>query len=97
MANAAITNAATGSSHAAPVSWNSPTPRRVETESITQIRVSAASARMSGSPPSAIPTCFFAAASSGITISEATRIPIASGEESGVSPSIRLRTPSNVT
>ena len=52
---------------------------------------------MSGSPPRAIPTRFFAAASSGITISDATRIPIASGEESGVSPSTRLRTPSNVT
>lgn len=46
MAKAAMTNPATGSSQAAPVSWNSPTPSRVETLSNTQILVWAASARM---------------------------------------------------
>ena len=54
MAKTAMTKPATGSSQAAPVSANRASPRSVEMLSRTQIRVSAASARISGSPPSRI-------------------------------------------
>ena len=96
MANAAITNPATASTQPAPVNANTTSPINVDTESSTQIRVSAASARISGSAR-ATPTRRFASARSGMTTSDATRSPVATGELSGVPPTTRVRTPSTVT
>lgn len=63
----------------------------------TQILVSAAPARISGSPPRATPTRRFARASSGITTTELVSRTSPMVEELGSSRSIRLRMPSTTT
>ncbi len=59
--------------------------------------VSAASARFSGSPPYAIPTRFFAPASSGMITTEASSRTLPTVEQPGSPPPIKLEPPSTIT
>src|SRR5918993_5819933 len=89
MAKMAITKPATGSSQAAPVSANRPSPANVAMLISTQIRVSAASARISGSLPSRVATSRFARTSRGITTMDNASSTRPTGDLSGTSPATR--------